>query len=218
MAQSEHHAAPAMHAQPAAHQNFGARPQQSAPIERRSPEPTANAPGAGHAAPIERRPNSGVNGRGDHLPEWLSQHSNLSPEQQQQALEREPGFRELPEQTQARYRQRLAQLDAMSPDKRQRMLERNEMMEHLTPDQRREVREATQQWAALPPDERRVVARSFRALRALPPDQRGAALASGRYTAPFNAEQRAALNRLMEVEPMMPPDPPQQVVHPPPPY
>ena len=196
---------------------------QPAPIERRAPEPAApdaahGSPAAVQAAPIERRPNPGVNGHGDHLPEWLSQHGNLSPEQQQQALEREPGFRELPAQTQARYRQRLAQLDAMSPEKRQRMLERNEMMEHLSPDQRREVRDATQQWAALPLDERRVVARSFRALRALPPDQRGPALASGRYTAPFNAEQRAALNHLMAVEPMLPPDPPQQAVHTPPPY
>lgn len=201
VAGAQDHRQPAMHPQPA----FASHPQQQpAPIERRPPG--VQAPGG--AAPIERRPNGGVNGRGDHLPEWLNQHSNLTLDQQRTALQREPGFRELPPQTQQRYLQRLEQLNAMTPEKRQRMLERNEMMERLSPDQRAAVRGATQQWAALPPDQRAVVARSFRALRALPPYQRGPALASGRYTAPFNAEQRAALNRLMSVESMLPPDPP----------
>ena len=40
----------------------------------------------------------------------MSQHRNLSPQQQQQALDREPGFRDLPQETQQRMHNRLAQL------------------------------------------------------------------------------------------------------------
>ena len=71
---------------------------------------------------------------GEHLAEWMNQHRDLSPQQQQQALDREPGFRELPQPTQQRMRDRLTQLDAMTPDQRQRVLARNEALERLTPE------------------------------------------------------------------------------------
>ena len=60
----------------------------------------------------------GPNGRrgGEHLPEWMAQHQGMTLEQQQRALDREPGFRELPLQTQIQMHQRLAQLNAMTPE------------------------------------------------------------------------------------------------------
>jgi hypothetical protein len=60
-----------------------------------------------------------------------------------------------------------------------------------------------QQLGALPQDQRREVARSFRELRQLPPDQRAAAMNSSRYSN-LNENQRATLNGLMRVEPMLP--------------
>jgi hypothetical protein len=139
--------------------------------------------------------------KGEHLAEWMNQHRELSPQQQQQALEREPGFHELPPQTQQRMRDRLSQLNAMSPEQRQRLLSNNEHMESLTPDQRGQVRGAMQQLGALPPEQRRVVARSFRALRDLPPDQRAAAMSR----LPLNEEQRSTLGNLIRAEPLLPP-------------
>jgi len=74
----------------------------------------------------------------------------------------------------------------------------------LSPDQRVQVRGAMQQLGSLPPDQRQVVAKSFRELRGLPPEQRFAAMNSARYGY-LNPAQRATLNNLIRVEPMLPP-------------
>jgi len=197
-------------------------PQQRAPQQQPTqsrpqaqPQQQQPAPGGGGSrlAPIERREggatvsaNPGGSTRGEHLAEWMNVHRNLSPPQQQQALENEPGFHDLPQATQQRMRDRLAQLNSMPADQRDRLIQRNEYMEHLTPQQRDQVGTATRNWASLPPDQKSAVGRSFRALRQLPPDQRAAALNSGRYTYGFNPQQRSALSGLMGVEPMLPPE------------
>ncbi len=121
-------------------------------------------------APIERQPTSAgavvqpgsqqhlvePNGRrgGEHLPEWMEQHRGTL-EQQQAALDREPGFKELPLQTQMQMHQRLAQLNAMTPEMRARTLAHAEAMERLNPAQRSQVRGAMEQLGSLPMDQRR---------------------------------------------------------------
>lgn len=173
-----------------------------APIERRPPpeqQQQQNAQGTPeHRNPELRGP------RGEHLAQWMNLHSNLTPDQQQRALEREPGFQQLPHQTQQRMRERLEQLDAMPPDVRQRLLAHTETIEHLSLDQRAEVRGALQQLGSLPLDQRRAVARSFRELRNLPPDQRAAAANSPQYNW-MNGVQRTTLDNLLRVEPLLPP-------------
>lgn len=204
--------------------------QAPAPIERRPPPASAPSPGSptsygngnargypsqssgasqtGNAAP--QAGNTGHHGvpplpRGEHLAQWMSQHSHLTPAQQQQALGQEPGFGNLPSETQQRYRDRLAQLDALNPQRREQFLARTEAMERLNPDQRAEVRGAMSQLGALPADQRRIVARTFRALRDLPADQRVNALNSGRYGPPLDNQQRTVIFGLLRVEPMLPP-------------
>ena len=181
-----------------------------APQQRYPGEPNRN-PNQGMPPGANRNPNQGMGpganrqggAKGEHLAEWMNAHRNLSPAQQQQALQNEPGFRELPPQTQQRYRERLAQLNAMDPARRAEILKLNEHMEGLSVDQRGQVRGAMQQLGALPPDQRHVVARSFNELRHMPPDQRGAAMSR----IPLNDAQRSALNNLMTVEPMLPQEP-----------
>jgi hypothetical protein len=173
--------------------------QPPAPIERRPP-----AVGTGSAASPNQGPHK-ILPRGEHLAEWMNQHRDLTPQQQQQALQREPGFSSLSAQTQQRMRERLAQLDAMSPDQRQRLLARNEALERLTPDQRAQFRGAMAQLGSLPEDQRKAVAHTFHALRDLPPEQRISAYATGRYGPPLNDTERAVLFNLLRVEPLMPP-------------
>jgi hypothetical protein len=157
------------------------------------------------AAQVQRRgaqpPGPNRSPKGEHLAEWMNQHNALSLTQQQQALQREPGFHELPPQTQQRELDRLAQLNAMSPQQRDRLIRNNEHLETLSPDQRGQVRGAMQQLGALPPDQRRMVAHNFRELRDLPPDQRAAAMSR----MPLNDAQRATLGNLLRVEPLLPP-------------
>jgi Spy/CpxP family protein refolding chaperone len=169
---------------------------QPAPVVRAAPPP----PNGGFSRKHPGNPNA----NGEHLKEWMNQHSNLTPEQQQQQLEKEPGFHDLPPQTQQRMRDQLTHLNAMSPAQRQRILDRNEWMERLSVEQRGQVRAATKQLAVLPPDERRYVARTFRGLRQLPPQQRENVLNSDRFSH-LTPEQRTTLNSLMKVEPLLPP-------------
>ena len=173
-----------------------------------SPPPPAHfsapTPQNGTSAPIERRSPNAAKPTGEHLPEWINQHKDLTPEEQQKALEKEPGFRELPPQTQQRMRDQLNKLNSMSPEKRQHLLERNEAMERLNPAQRSQVNSAMKQLRDLPPDQRVYVARTFRGLRELSPAQRQAVLSSERFNHLTNA-QRATLNSLMQVEPLLPP-------------
>lgn len=195
-------------------QGLGARGTQAS-VQRSLPQASAQVSAALGGSPeggqtsrlgaIQRNQPPGLRtGHGEHLAEWMNQHSSLSPTQQQQALEREPGFHDLPQPTQERMRQRLSQLNTMAPAQRQRLLARNEAIEHLAPDQRSELRGAMQQLGALPPDQRRSVAHSFRELRDLPVDQRMAALNSDRYRGTLNETQRSALTNLLRVEPIVP--------------
>ena len=163
-----------------------------------------------HAPSGQRSMPSGQRPGGEHLAQWMNHHSSLPLTDQQRALEHEPGFRDLSPQVQQRMRDRLTQLNNMPPQQRQRVLDHAEVMEHLAPEQRQQVRGTMQQLSSLPQDRRRVVARAFRELRALPPEQRQAALASGRFSADFSPEERSTLSNLNEVEPLLPPPPPQR--------
>jgi DNA-directed RNA polymerase subunit F len=167
----------------------------------------AQPPKAGPSAPpppprVEWQRPPGMNhpGSGPHLKQWMQSHSNLTPEQQQQALEREPGFRSLPPETQQRLRNHLTQLNNMSPQQRQRLLDHNEAMARLSPPQRQQVREAVKQFASLPPDRRHEVARTFRQLRDMPEPQRQALLDSESYRGRFTPQERDALSGLFSVE------------------
>src|ERR1700722_14630966 len=68
---------------------------------------------APHSAPKQNQ-NQEQKQNQEHLAQWMDRHSNLSLPDQQKALENEPGFRDLPPQTQQRYRDRLTQLNNMT--------------------------------------------------------------------------------------------------------
>ena len=140
----------------------------------------------------------------EHLAQWMDRHSHLPLDQQRSALQREPGFRDLPPQTQQRMQDRLTQLNAMPPEQRRRLLERTEAMEKLSPPQRQQIRGAMQQLTNLPVDRRRLVARAFRDIREMPVPQRQAILTSDRFRAEFSDQERATLANLLTVEPYLP--------------
>jgi hypothetical protein len=166
-------------------------PKQTAP-------PPAQRPNAGPKSPAGPKPNQ------EHLEQWMDRHRNMTLEQQQQALQNEPGFRELPQQTQQRTLNNLAKLNSMPEEQRRRLIERNEMMEHLTPQQRQQIRSATQQFSALPPDRQRLVRRAFRDLREMPEPQRQSILTSDRLHGEFSDYELSTLSNLLAVEPYIP--------------
>ncbi len=167
---------------------------------------------AGHPAVTAVRPGAGQKPNAanqDHLKQWMNRHN--SPAEQQRALEKEPGFHDLPQQTQQRFRDKLNQLNNMPPEQRRRTLERAEMMERLTPDQRLQLRGSVQQLGRLPDDRRRLVARAFRDLREMPVPQRQAILSSDRFRSQFSDQERGTLSGLLAVEPYIPVERPNTV-------
>jgi Protein of unknown function (DUF3106) len=140
----------------------------------------------------------------EHLGKWMERHSNMPLADQQHALENEPGFRDLPPQTQQAMRDRLTQLNNMSPEQRRRMIEHTEVMEKLTPQQRRQFRTATEEYRSLPEDRRRLVARAFRDLREMPLPQRQALMNQDRFRSQFSDQERNTLTNLLAVEPYLP--------------
>lgn len=148
--------------------------------------------------------NNAARTRGEHLDQWMQQHHNMSPQDQQRALQREPGFNQLPQQTQQRMMQRLNRLNSMDPQQRERVIQRGEAMERLNMQQRVQVRSAMGQLSALPEDRRRAVARSFRELRSMPPAQQNQMLNSPQYRQQFSDEERGTLGNLLSVSPLLP--------------
>jgi hypothetical protein len=139
-----------------------------------------------------------------HLGTWLQRHSNLTPEQQQRALQSEPGFNRLNPETQQKLVNRLHQLDRMPPNQRQRTLDRIEAMERLSPQMRQQVRASVQQFHALPEDRQRLVKKAFRDLREYPPEQRAAMMRSPQFAAQFTPQERGILSNILTVEPYEP--------------
>jgi hypothetical protein len=141
------------------------------------------------------------NNQQPHLGMWLQRHQNLSPEQQERALQSEPGFKQLPPETQQRLLSRLQQLNRMPPAQRQRTLDRIEAMERLTPQMRQQVSTSIQEFRRLPPDRQRMVRKAFRDLREYPPEQRTAMMNSPKFGAQFSPQERSILGNFLAISP-----------------
>lgn len=134
----------------------------------------------------------------------MDRHGDMPLAQQQKALEKEPGFQDLPTETQQRMRDRLTQLNSMPPEQRRRFLERNEAIANLSLPQRQQIRGAMQQFSSLPPERRRLVAKAWRDLREMPEPQRQSILSSDRFRGQFTDEERGTISSLLAVEPYLP--------------
>ena len=139
-----------------------------------------------------------------HLGTWLQRHGNLSPQQQQRALQSEPGFNRLQPETQQKLMDRLQQINRMPPNQRQRTVDRIEAMEHLSPQMRQQVRASVQELHSLPEDRQRMVKKAFRDLREYPPEQRSALMNSGQFQSQFSPQERSILGNILAVEPYQP--------------
>ena len=164
--------------------------------------PLAAAPATCFARPAQQFGHPRLeNNQQPHLGAWLQRHRSLSPQDQERALESEPGFNRLSPDTQQKLLDRLHQINRMPPEQRQRTVDRIEAMEHLTPQRRQQVRASVQDFHALPLDRQRMVKKAFRDLREYPPEQRQAMMNSGQFQAQFTPQERGILSNILAVEP-----------------
>jgi hypothetical protein len=151
------------------------------------------APGTGRVA--------GVRPGQPHLPQWLAQHQNLTPAQQENLLRREPGFSRLTANQQRRVMNQLRFLDSRPPAYRQRLAQRNEAFERLSPEGKQDVRAAAQAFRQMPPGRQMAMRQAFNDLRQLPPQQREEILSSARFTHTFTPQERHVLGSMLSIEP-----------------
>jgi Protein of unknown function (DUF3106) len=156
------------------------------------------------ARPAQQAPRPRFENNQSHLGAWLQRHGNLTPQQQERALQSEPGFNRLPPETQQKLMNRLQQLNRMPPNQRQRTVDHIEALERLTPQMRQQVRGSFQDFHALPEDRQRMVRKAFRDLREYPPEQRQAMMNSSQFQAQFTPQERGILGNILAVEPYHP--------------
>jgi hypothetical protein len=174
--------------------------------------------GAGAASPPGRtfedggpqRQGRGMRRPGPHMGDWLRQHSNLSPEEQQRALEEDPNFRRLPAERQERLRRRLQKFNSLAPEQKQAILRRMETWEHLTPEQQERARDLFHGFRQLPPERRHALSEAFHELRDLSPEERQKALDTDRFRNNFSQQERSLLRGMNELglAPLHHPQPP----------
>lgn len=154
-----------------------------------------------YSRPVQYRQNNGNGVGSEHLPAWMRQHQNESPEEQEKALRQEPGFNRLDPQQQQNLINTLHRLDAMPPEQRARTLARIENMERLSPQMKQAVRESARQMSDLPLDRKRLVQKAFRDLQAMPPEQRQAVMNTPQFAGQFSAQERSIMGNLLAIEP-----------------
>lgn len=139
-----------------------------------------------------------------HLADWLSQHRDLPPEQQEQILRRDPYFNHLNPVEQRRVINQLYRMDGMNAKQRARRIARAEAIERLSPQERMQVNASMQRMQLLPIPRRQLVRQAFRDLRAVPPGQRDSMLNSNYYRSAYTPDERLILHDLLTVEPYEP--------------
>lgn len=140
-----------------------------------------------------------------HAGDWLRRYKDLSPEEQEHALQNDPAFRRLPQARQELLRQRLQRFSNLPPQQQLRVLNRMETWEHLTPGQKQQARQIFGQMQLLPPGRRRLVHKAIDDLRAMPPDQREQIINSDRFKGMFSDQERELMRNATRL-PLAPPD------------
>lgn len=167
--------------------------------------PLAIAQGGGQARPHpgknppEQRP---IGKAGD----WIKNHQGMTPEQQQKALENDPGFKRLPAARQEALRERLRKFNSLPPQQRERAMRRWEFLESLRPEQREQLRQSNKELNALPEGRRLMVHKALRSLRQMTPQGRDEVFKSDRFRSTFSGQEQDILKRLSAFSP--PPEEP----------
>jgi len=155
------------------------------------------------------RPRGQLDRRGAPLPPpWLLQQMmDVPADQQQQALESNPLFRELSPDSQERMRNSLRRFQELPPDRREELLGRIRRFQQMPPARQQELIERQRRFRELPPDERQRIEQRFDAFRRLSPEQRERAreIYSSRWRSLSPDRRRALMDEFRRLR-ALPPD------------
>jgi len=139
--------------------------------------------------------------RNAKMGDWLQNHKDTPPDQQEKLLENDPNFQKLPPARQAELRERLRKFNSLPPDKRDRALQRMQYMASLPQEQRQKVRDANQKLQTLPQDRQVMVHRAVRRLRQMSPQERQQTLQSQEFKSKFSDQEQQILKELADINP-----------------
>jgi hypothetical protein len=163
--------------------------------------PAQAKPGPANAPKQPKNSNNGGRNPGRKMGDWLREHQNLSPDQQEKLLESDPNFKRLPPERQSELKERLRKFNSLPPQQRERALQRMEFMASLTPEQRQQIRLASEQLQGLPQDRQIMVHKALRHLRQMDPQERQQVFDSERFKSTFSDQERGILTRLSAINP-----------------
>lgn len=133
--------------------------------------------------------------------DWLNEHKDVPPDQQEKLLENDPNFKKLPPERQAELKERLRKFNNLSPEQQQRVRQRMQFMASLTPEQRQQVRDANRELQGLRQDRQVMVHKALRHLRQMDPQQREQEMSSERFKGIFSEQERGILGKLAAINP-----------------
>ncbi len=171
------------------------------PATAQKPGEHFRPPAQANQAKPPNNANRGAQKPGRKMGDWLNEHKNLSPDQQEKLLENDPNFKKLPPQRQAELKERLRKFNNMTPEQRERALKRMEFMASLTPEQRQQIRQASEQLQGLPQDRQLMVHKAVRHLRQMDPQEREQVLNSERFKSTFSGQEQGILKQLSAINP-----------------
>ena len=113
----------------------------------------------------------------------------------------DPRFLQLPQARQQGIRKNLDAWNAMTPEQKDVVRDREQVFQGLSPAQRQEARIVAPQYLKLAPDRRKAVLEAFRQLRSLPPAQRQNFLARPDVREQFSPQEQHVLEGLARLLP-----------------
>ena len=155
--------------------------------------PTKNPPKNANSANKGAPPNK--------MGQWLEDHKNLPPDQQEKLLENDPSFKKLAPARQAELKERLRKFNSLTPQQRERALNRMQYMASLTSEQRQQIREAGKELQGLPQDRQVMVHKVLRHLRQMDPQERQQVIDSDRFKSTFSEQERGIITKLAAINP-----------------
>jgi hypothetical protein len=131
--------------------------------------------------------------------EWLRNHQNLPPEQQDRELQNDPGFRMLPQQKQQQLRERWRSFNNLPPQQRMQVLHSMERWDQFSPQQKERARGLIGRFQSMSPDRQQILSRTARNLRGMSPQDRERALDSSMIRDTFSDSERDTLHQMLEM-------------------
>jgi hypothetical protein len=115
--------------------------------------------------------------------------------------ERQRLLEKLPPERRQRIEERLRKYESLTPEQRQRLREQFERFQQLPPERQQAVRQLFQRFSQLPEDRRRAVRRGVWELQMLDPARRQIRMDRPGFQSRYSPEERQMIRELLEIAP-----------------